>query len=113
MSNLKIDAKHIEWIESSVASSINNGKVYLCYANVKKNDMHKQIAAFLSRDKLPKTLKVTGKKNIDMKVACYQDDGMWFEQLKSENGCRWRLWVEARHLISGPIDKDKKKEIKK
>lgn len=110
MSDLKIDAKYIDWVDASVASSIKNGKTRLCYANPKKTNIHKQIAAFISKQKLPNTLQVTGEKNIRMKVACYQDDGFWFEEEETKDGFRWRLWVEAEHLLSG--NKQNKKEVK-
>ena len=80
MSDLKIDAKHIDWIDAPVAYSMNNGHTRLCYAYPKKSNIHKQIAAFISQQKMPKTLQVTGEKNIKMKAACYQNDGFWFEE---------------------------------
>tara|TARA_R110000851_G_scaffold24690_3_gene71291 strand:+ start:346 stop:681 length:336 start_codon:yes stop_codon:yes gene_type:complete len=111
MSDLKIDAKYIDWIDASVASSAKKGKTRLCYANPKKTNIHKQIAAFISQKKMPKTLQVTGGKNIKMKVACYQNDGFWFEEEKTKEGFRWRLWVEAEHLLSA--GKQNEKEGKK
>ena len=98
---LTIDSKHIEWVEY-VAAKSKSQTIKSCYANMKKSDLFKQLQEMLDKNILPKTVKITGKKKMEMKIDVYQGDGFWFTTPRHEGDIRWRLWVGADLLLNPP-----------
>ena len=100
---LKINSSAISWMKSSYASSNKMGgyKVFAAYTNLSKCNVLNQIQDILKEKKLPTKLTVSGKKNLSLKLDCYQDDGFWFRQLEPNEGKLWRIWVPSKDLLTG------------
>ena len=100
---LKIDSNAISWMKTSYASSNKMGgyKVFAAYTSLSKCNVLNQIQDILKKKKLPTKLTVTGKKKLNLKLDCYQDDGLWFRQIEPVEGKVWRVWVPAKDLFTG------------
>ena len=100
---LVIKSSAVEWIEHSYAFSLFEGgyKVFPAYVKLSKCDVLNQIQKCLDENKLPSSLKVTGKKKLNFKIACYQDDGFWFRQIAPVDGKVWRIFVPSKDLLTG------------
>jgi len=99
---LTIDSKHIEWVEY-VAAKSKNQTIKSCYADMKKSGLFKQLQEMFAKKILPKKVKITGKKKMEMKIDVYQGDGFWFSTPRDQGDIRWRLWVGADLLLNPPV----------
>jgi hypothetical protein len=115
---LKINSKHIEWVDHVFASSSSHN-ISACYADVGKARIKKKLIEAVSAGDLPREVEVTGEVNLSFKIASYQNDGFWFRSTSTHKDKIWKLWIEAEEAICGPkpslpeIIKQKHKKGKK
>ena len=99
---LTIDSKHIEWVPYTAAKS-STQTTKSCYADMKKSGLFKQLQDMFAKGLIPRHVKITGKKKMNMKIDTYQNDGFWFSTPVGEGDIRWRLWVGADKLLNPPV----------
>ena len=109
---LTIDAKHIEWVPYTAAKSATQ-TIKFCHANMQRSGLKEKLKAMLKKNILPRYVTITGKKQMQMKIDVYQDDGFWFATPRGEGEIRWRLWVEAGMLLNPPTKSKLLKVAKK
>jgi len=98
--NFTVKSSAIDWVPYSYASSKRGYKVYAGHIQLSKCDVLNQVIKCIKDKNLPTTLTVTGKKKMDLKIECYQDDGFWFRQLKPKDGKVWRIWLPTKDLLT-------------
>jgi len=112
MSILKIKSEHIFFCESSAASS-SKGKFFYCYANEGVPETEKNLKEILEKGETPKSVEVTGKRKIKMKITTYQDDGYWFQSEPNKKKEIFRLFVQDKDMTSIAAAYLKKKKGRK
>tara|TARA_B100000035_G_C20569542_1_gene366217 strand:+ start:31 stop:357 length:327 start_codon:yes stop_codon:yes gene_type:complete len=103
MTDIVLSKKSVFFNEWPASSDSHGNKTYFCYATLASTQ--KQVEKVLSEGRLPRYARIKGKNPIDFKIACYQDDGYWF-QSEPIDGKSHRLWVPFK-------DETKLKQIAK
>jgi len=99
MSTLKIKSDHIFFCENHASSSAR-GRLFYCYANESEPEIEKAVKKILEKGQLPKTVEVTGKRKMKMKITTYQDDGYWFQSEPNKKKEIFRLFVQDKDMTS-------------